>query len=213
MTNAEFVSDCSIPFIEYALTISYNTDTLGDQQPTTWEEFFDTEAMLGNRGFWDSASGGMFEAALLADGVVPDDLYLLDLGWAFAKLDTIKEGQIFYGAGDEPVQLLVSGEAPLIQAWNGRMFEAAQQGEPGANLAQEFMGHFVTDLEKQAANTEASAYSPFNADAFGLLDEEVAREMLTCPENAEKIAASIDYDYWAENYDEVPERFNGWKLQ
>lgn len=233
--NPDFVSECSIPLFQYAFTIAYNTDTFSDAHPTTWEEFFDTEMFPGKRGFWDSASGGIFEAALLADGVAPEELYPLDLDRAFVKLDSVKDDLIFYGTGDEQVQLLASGEAPLVQAWNGRVFDAAEQGEPVANewnehflshdniaipagypnadLAQQFMGDFVNDLEAQAANTEASSYAPVNDEALDLVDEDVVKEMPTYPDNAEKAATNIDYGYWAENYDEVTERFNEWKLQ
>lgn len=233
--NPEFVSDCAIPNLQYAFTIAYNTDKFADDHPETWEEFFDTEAFPGKRGFWKYATGGIFEAALLADGVEPADLYPLDIDRAFEKLDTIKDDLVFYDTGDQQVQLLASGEAPLVQAWNGRIFQAAEEGQPVANewgehflsydtfvipkgypnadLAQDFLGHFVTDLEGQAADVEASAYAPVNDEAMELVSEEYAEALPTHPDNADDLATVIDYGYWAENYDSVAERFNEWLAQ
>lgn len=230
--NPAFVSECAIPNLQYAFNIAYNTDTFKDEHPTTWAEFFDTEKFPGKRGFWKYATGGIFEAALLADGVKPEELYPLDIDRAFKKLDTIKEDTVFYETGDQQVQLLATGEAPLVQAWNGRVSQAAKAGEPVANeynqhfisydtvvipkgypnadLAMEFLGHFVKDLEGQAADAKASGYAPVNDKAMELIDEAVAAELPTSEQNAEMLATPIDYGYWAENYDAVAERFNKW---
>ncbi|WP_435742385.1 ABC transporter substrate-binding protein [Nocardioides sp. SYSU DS0663] len=233
--DQEFVSECAIPMLQYAFNIAYNTDAFPEDHPTTWEEFFDTEQFPGKRGFWKYATGGIFEAALLADGVAPENLYPLDIDRAFAKLDTIKDDLVFYDTGDQQVQLLASGEAPLVQAWNGRIRQAAKAGEPVANeynqhllsydtfvipkgydnteLAQQFLGHFVTDLEGQAEDARTSGYAPVNDEALELIEPDVASELPTSPENTELRATAIDYGYWAENYDEVSERFNQWLAQ
>ena len=230
--DPEFVSECAIPNLQYAFTIAYNTDVFPNGHPTTWEEFFDVEKYPGKRGFWKYVTGGIFEAALLADGVPADQLYPLDIDRAFRKLDSIKEHLVFYETGDQQVQLLASGEAPLVQAWNGRVFQAAKEGQPVANewnqhflsydqvvipkgypnadLAQQWMAHFVKDLEGQAADTEASAYAPINDEALKLVDPEVVAELPTAEQNAAKRALVIDYEYWAEHYDEIAERFNEW---
>lgn len=230
--NPEFVNDCAIPNLQYAFNISYNTDVFPDAHPTTWAEFFDTKKFPGKRGFWRYATGGIFEAALLADGVAADDLYPLDIDRAFAKLDTIKDDLVFYDTGDQQVQLLASGEAPLVQAWNGRVYDAAKQGQPVANefgehllsydqvtipkgypnadLAMKWMGDFVGDLKGQAADADATAYSPVNDKALSLVADDVLAELPTAPKNDGSRAAVIDYVYWAKNNDAVSERFNEW---
>jgi putative spermidine/putrescine transport system substrate-binding protein len=232
MLDDQFLAECGIPVMQYAFTIAYNTEKFADAHPTTWEEFFDTEKFPGKRGFWKYATGGIFEAALLADGVAPEDLYPLDLDRAFAKLDTIKDDLVFYDTGDQQVQLLASGEAPLVQAWNGRVFHAAQEGQPVANewndhflsyehivipkgypnadLAMEFMNDFLKDLEGQAKSAETTAYAPPNDEALQHVDAELAKELPTSPENADKRGLVMDYKYWAENYADVSERFNNW---
>jgi putative spermidine/putrescine transport system substrate-binding protein len=228
----EMVTDCAIPILEYAFTIGYNTDVFPDEHPTTWAEFFDTEKFPGKRGFWKYATGAMFEAALLADGVDPDDLYPLDIDRAFKKLDTIKDSIVFYETGEQQQQLVASGEAPLIQAWNGRIYSAAKEGQPVANewgehllsydqliipkgsqnadTVQKWAAWFVEHPEAQAGYSNATAYSPVTEEALDLIDEDVLPYLPSAPENADKQAAIIDYSYWAEHYDEVSERLNEW---
>ena len=226
------VSECSVPVLEYAFTIGYNTDTFPDAHPTTWAEFFDTKKFPGKRGFWKYATGAMFEAALLADGVAPEDLYPLDIDRAFKKLDTIKDDIVFYETGEQQQQLVSSGEVPLIQAWNGRIYAAAKAGQPVANEwnehlvsydqwiipkgspqadnAQNWLAHYVKDLKGQAEYANATAYAPVSEGALEYVDPEVAKELPTYPENAAKMSVIVDYGYWAEHYDEVSEKLNEW---
>jgi putative spermidine/putrescine transport system substrate-binding protein len=233
--NPEMVTDCAIPVLEYAFTIGYNTDTFADDHPTSWAEFFDTEQFPGKRGFWKYATGAMFEAALLADGVAPDALYPLDIDRAFAKLDTIKDDIVFYETGEQQQQLVSTGEVPLIQAWNGRIYSAAQEGQPvanewnehllsydqliipkgagGADLAQEWAGWYATHPEAQAGYSNATAYGPISEEAMEYIDDDVLPYLPSAPENAAKRATIIDYAYWAENYDEVSERLNEWAAE
>ncbi|MDV8070702.1 ABC transporter substrate-binding protein [Rhodococcus sp. IEGM 1366] len=232
--DPRFVSDCAVPNLLYAFTIAYNTKTFSDVHPTTWAEFFDTEKFPGKRGFWNYATGGMFEAALLADGVAPDQLYPLDIDRAFRKLDTIKNDIVFYDTGDEQAQLVASGEAPLVQAWSGRIDQAAQEGQPIANewgqnfisydqvaipkgypnteLAMSWMTNFLGDVEGQARDAERSLFAPVNPAALDKVPADVARKLSTYPANISKSAGTIDYSYWAEHYNEVSERLNSWVL-
>ena len=231
----EQMGECSIPNLQYAFTIGYNTDEFGDNHPKTWEEFFDTEKFPGKRAFWKSATGGIFEAALLADGVAPKDLYPLDIDRAFDKLDTIKDDIVFYDTGDQMTQMLASGEAPLIQAWNGRISEAAEAGEPVANewnqhfitydqvaipkgyantdLAQDWMEWFLTNPKAQAKDAEASGYGPASPTAMEYVPEEAAKSLPAHESHESQSALTVDYDYWAENYDKVTEELNAWMAQ
>ncbi|MHA3683022.1 ABC transporter substrate-binding protein [Leucobacter sp. HY1908] len=231
----EFLSECGIPILQYAFTIAYNTDKFADAHPTTWAEFFDTEKFPGKRGFWKYATGGIFEAALLADGVAPADLYPLDLDRAFAKLDTIKDDIVWYDTGDQQVQLVASGEAPLVQAWNGRITQAAADGQPVANefgenlttyehvvipkgypnteLAEEWMVWFLSNPEAQGNQAVESGYGPASPLALEFVPEDVQAELAGSETVNSQAAATMDYGYWADNYGPVTERFNVWMAQ
>ncbi|HIY65626.1 MAG TPA: extracellular solute-binding protein, partial [Candidatus Agrococcus pullicola] len=226
------VTECSIPILYYTYNIAYNTDTFPDGHPTTWEEFFDTEEFPGKRGMWRSAAGAALETALLADGVAPEDLYPLDLDRAFEVLDSIREDIVWYDTGDEQIQLTASGETPLMQAWNGRMHAAAGEGMPVANefsenlityehlmipagsenkeLVEEWMIWYLNNMEAQASYAEASNYGVPSPNALELLDEETRDSLAGSDVVNDQAAAVMDYDYWAENFAEVTERFNVW---
>jgi putative spermidine/putrescine transport system substrate-binding protein len=231
----EQMNDCAIPILQYTFSIAYNTDKFADAHPTTWAEFFDTKKFPGKRGFWKYATGGIFEAALLADGVKPENLYPLDIDRAFKKLDTIKDDIVWYDTGDQQVQLVASGEAPLVQAWNGRISQAAAEGEPVANeygqnlvsydqavipkgypnaaKAQEWMAWFLGNAKAQAADVQASGYGPASPDAVALVPKDVQDEVAGGDNVDSQSAATIDYNWWADNYDKVTERFNTWITQ
>jgi putative spermidine/putrescine transport system substrate-binding protein len=231
--KSELVTDCAVPLLEYAFTIAYNTKKFSAaNHPKTWAEFFDTKRFPGKRGFWKYATGAMFEAALLADGVPADKLYPLDLDRAFKKLDTIKKDIVFYETGEQQQQLLASGEAPLVQGWNGRIFSAAKEGQPVANewnehllsydqiviptgyanadLAQDWIGWFLTNPKAQAGYSNETGYSPVNDAALEFVEAAALKELPSAKDNAAKRAAIIDYGYWAKNYDPVTERMNEW---
>ena len=226
------MGECAIPILQYTFSIAYNSKTFADKHPTTWKEFFDTAAFPGKRGFWKYATGGIFEAALLADGVAPDQLYPLDLPRAFKKLDTIKDDIVWYDTGDQQTQLVASGEAPLVQAWNGRITKAASEGQsvandygqnlisydqavipkgyPNAELAADWMVWFLGNPQAQADDAVASGYGPVSSAAIGLVPEADRKDLAGSDEVAKDSAGLIDYGYWAENYDSVTEQLNNW---
>jgi len=231
----EQIGECAIPILQYSFTIAYNTKTFSGDHPKTWAEFFDTRRFPGKRGFWKYATGGMFEAALLADGVKPDELYPLDIDRAFKKLETIKKDIVFYDTGDQMTQMLASGEAPLVQAWSGRIYQARQEGEKVANewnenlvsydqiavpkgypnkeLAFQWMRWFLDNPKAQAADADASIYGPASENALQYVSADVRKELPGHPANAEKAIGLVNYDYWAEHYDSVTERLNAWIAQ
>lgn len=236
LVKPELVNECAVPVLEYAFTIAYNTEKFSkDNHPTTWKEFFDTAKFPGKRGFWKYATGAMFEVALLADGVPADKLYPLDIDRALKKLDTIKKNIVFYETGEQQQKLVSSGEVPLIQAWNGRIFSAAKAGQPVANewnehllsydqlvipagsaqadTAQDWIGWYLKNPEAQAGYSNETGYGPVSEEALKFIKPDVLKELPSSPENAPKRSAIVDYGYWAENYDKVTERLNEWIAQ
>ncbi len=233
--SEEQITECGIPNLQYTFSIAYNTDKFAGSHPKTWAEFFDTKKFPGKRGFWKYATGGIFEAALLADGVAADDLYPLDIDRAFKKLDTIKKDIVWYDTGDQQTQLVASGEAPLVQAWNGRITQAAEEGQPVANeygenlvsydqvvipkgysntkLATEWMMWFLDNQQAQADDSALSGYGPASAEAVKLVPAAKRKDLAGDPNVSDKSAATIDYVYWAKNYDTVTEKLNGWIAQ
>jgi putative spermidine/putrescine transport system substrate-binding protein len=233
LVKAQLTSECAVPVLEYAFTIGYNTKTYSAQNhPRTWAEFFDTQKFPGKRGFWKYATGAIFEAALLADGVPADKLYPLAIERALAKLDTIKKDIVWYETGAQQQELVSSGETPLIQAWNGRIFRAAKAGQPAAQewnqhilsydqlvipkgsehaaTAQEWIGWYLRSPQAQAGYSNETGYGPVSEAAMEYIKPEIAAELPGSTQNATKRAAIMDYGYWAVNYDAVTARLNEW---
>ena len=130
----------------------------------------------------------MIEAALLADGVPPANLYPLDLDRAFKKLDTIKGDIIWWSSGAQSQQLLASAEASFGSFWNGRLTALAADGMPvetswdqnitaadslvvpkGAQnkaKAMQFIA-YATSPKAQAEMAAATGYAPINLEFAG----------------------------------------------
>lgn len=157
---------------------------------------------------------------------------------AFAKLDTIKDSSIFWEAGAQPPQLLADGEVVMTTAYNGRIFNAmaaegkpfevvwdAQvfdmdlwvmpKGAPNKEAALDFLA-FSTATEQLAAQASWISYGPARKSSAPLVGHydgkpelEMSPHMPTAPENFGTAIAN-DFEFWADNQDELNERFNTW---
>jgi putative spermidine/putrescine transport system substrate-binding protein len=106
----------------YSIQLAYNTDKV-KQAPSGWADFFDLQKFPGKRGVMDYSAGGIFEIALLADGVSPDHLYPLDIDRAIRKLNTIKSSLVFWQSGAQSEDLVGSGEVSMVMTYNARAFD------------------------------------------------------------------------------------------
>lgn len=66
------------PISSYSTVIGYSTEAFPDGGPTNWKEFWDVKEFPGPRSMRNHPIDNL-EAALLADGVAPEELYPLDL--------------------------------------------------------------------------------------------------------------------------------------
>lgn len=157
---------------------------------------------------------------------------------AFAKLDSIKDSVVWWEAGAQPPQLLADGEVAMTTAYNGRIFNAVAgedkpfeivwdgqvwdldlwvvpKGAPNKDLAMEFVA-FSTATEQLAAQASYISYGPARMSSAPLVgsystkpDLDMGPQMPTAPENF-KNALQNDFEFWADNTDELNERFNAW---
>ncbi|WLR52026.1 ABC transporter substrate-binding protein [Bacillus tianshenii] len=228
------VTDHTIGLQLYFTNIAYNTEAFAEgTQPKTWAEFWDTDKFPGARSLYRSPMGTL-ESALLADGVKPDELYPLDVERALKSLDKVKgDIKTWWDAGAQPPQLLATKEVVASAAWNGRISAAQEEGSnvanefgealmmstswiipkgaPNKELAQEFIA-FAMQAEQQAEYSKLIDYAPTNQQALELLPEDV-KERLGQTEEQLASQVPIDTKYWAENFEEVNERFNAWLLE
>ncbi|MFD1210714.1 ABC transporter substrate-binding protein [Arthrobacter sp. GCM10027362] len=214
-----------------ATVVAYNTDKISGT-PHSFADLFDTKTFPGKRTFYRSVSSGVLEAALIADGVAPKDLYPLDLDRAFAKLDTIKKDIIWWETGAASQSMLASGEAAMGLVWVGRAVDAAKtdgapvkvsydqwlqiddywgipKGAKNAELSNKLI-NCMNDKKKQVAWSQLMVYGPVNKEAAK--DPTVTSEVNRPTNHLEK-QIKVDDDYWAANYAKIAERFNDWIAQ
>lgn len=233
-----------VPSLIFAVKMAYDkAATGGDLQ--SWADFWDTEQFPGERALGDTAASlaaGTMEAALLADGVKPEDLYPLDIDRAFAKLDELKPDILkFWTSGAESVQLLIDEQVSAVAAWDGRINDAVDNGAenvdsswdqallqvnywmipdgaPNTENAQKFI-EFASQPEQQAAFAELVTYAPGNAKAYDLIPEERQALLPTAPEHRAD-AIVVDNEFWNSESpsgkpwnEEIVDRWQTWLSQ
>ncbi len=156
---------------------------------------------------------------------------------AFAKLDTIKDQVIWWTKGSQPMQLLSDGEVVFGTGYNGRLFQAIEVDKQpikmlwdgqaiqldgwvvpkGAPHKKEIMKYlrFASDTQRNADQAKFISYGPLRASAAKLVGKhadlgiDMAPHMPTAPENI-KGAFFYDFLWWADNKDDMSERFEAW---
>ncbi|MBP1995403.1 ABC transporter substrate-binding protein [Paenibacillus eucommiae] len=229
----EFVSDYGIGAYLFYVPIAYSlSDYSEDNHPKTWSEFWDTQKFPGKRSLWSIPQITM-EQALLADGVKKEELYPLDIDRAFKSLDKIKKNvSVFWKNGDQPAQALVGGDASLATGYNGRLMNARKDGVPigieynqvtvggdawvipkgskNKDLAMKFIA-FATEPEQQANLSKINDIAPANKKSYELLSEEDKTRLGI--KGTEQSQVIINMEYWAENYDQINERYQKWMME
>ncbi|HSL33206.1 MAG TPA: ABC transporter substrate-binding protein [Candidatus Limnocylindrales bacterium] len=221
--------DYRVPDITYGVVLAYNTDVTAGKVPEGWADYFDTTKIPGKRGAWDYSEGGMFEFALMADGVAPDKLYPLDLERATAKLDTIKDEIVFWTSGAGSQELIGSGELAMTMIWNGRGWSAKNvdnkpveiqwnqqivtadylvvpKGSPNKEAAMRFIAYTIC-AENNAKPSQYIPYGPTNKNSTP--DPSKVPDLSVS--NADENSAYFDDEYLIENYDEIEAAWQAWK--
>jgi putative spermidine/putrescine transport system substrate-binding protein len=241
LDRAKFIGgdlqDCAVPTIVYSTVIAYDTTKL-NPGPTTIADLFDLQKFPGKRALQKNPFVNL-EWALIADGVPPAEVYKVlntpeGVDRAFKKLDTIKSEVIWWEAGAQPPQILADGQASIVSAWNGRIYNAVvadkkpfkivwdqqgldwdwwaiPKGTPKLDEAYKFIS-FASSPEPQAEQTKYISYGPANMDAVPNIDPAVLPNLPTAPDNM-KTALVVDPVFWADKGEELRERFNAWLAQ
>jgi putative spermidine/putrescine transport system substrate-binding protein len=117
-----YASKYRVANVIYSVLLAFNTDKV-KATPRGWADFFDLAKFPGKRGVMDYSAGGIFEIALLADGVAPDHLYPLDIDRAIKRLNTIKSSLVFWESGAQSEDLVGSGEVAMVMIYNTRAYD------------------------------------------------------------------------------------------
>ncbi|WP_439366082.1 extracellular solute-binding protein [Bradyrhizobium sp. DASA03005] len=224
--------DDYVSYDMYVQGVAWNPAKYGPgKHPSTFAEFFDVKKFPGRR-LLRKNPGAALEAALLADGVAPKDVYPLDLNRAFRVLDRIKSNIVWAQTNPQLISFLQTGEADFGSCYAGRVKLTADPGG-GVPLAFSFEQNLINDdclaIIKGAPNKENAskliAYilrpevqarfenlvvcKPVSKKAATMLSPEV-NKWLPNPNSPNNLI--IDGAYWADNYDAVNPIFQEWLL-
>jgi putative spermidine/putrescine transport system substrate-binding protein len=235
------LTECGAGTIVWSTIIAYDKTKFPGDKPSKLADFFDLKKFPGVRALKKSPVANL-EFALMADGVPPEKVYDVlstkeGVERAFAKLDTIKDSLIWWDAGAQPPQMLADGEAVMVSAYNGRIFNAQVKenkpfviiwdgqhfnvdyyviikGTKNLKVAMDFV-KFATDTQRGADQAKWISYGPARKSSVPLISTYVGTDinmgphMPTAPENF-KTAIPNNAEWWADNQDEMIKRLNVW---
>jgi len=225
-------SECGVGAVGWSIVIGYNAN-LVKQAPRSWADFWDVKTYPGKRAMRRSPQYAL-EAALLADGVAPEELYATlakkeGVDRAFRKLEALKPHIQWWEAGSQPPEWLARGEVAMSTSYVGRLLEARAENAPVSfGWAGSFYSvdswaivdgskreadayaflDYATGAKAQAAFSEIQPVAPVNQKAAALLKP----ERLAIMPIGDKISQGIVFSdtFWVENLDPLTERFNAW---
>lgn len=228
------VTECGTPANVVSIVLAYDGNVLADG-PKTWADVFDTKKFPGKRGFRSGPKMNL-EFALMADGVAPADVYRVlatkeGVDRAFAKLDTIKDDIVWWTSGNQPMQLLGSGEVAMTTSYNGRIGAANREnnrdfrimwdgnilnidswvilkGTPNKDAAIKLV-EFLGRTDRQVEWPAKLGYGVGNVEAQKQLPVELASKLPTSPDHL-AVGLKLDANFWINNIDALNERFAAW---
>ena len=156
---------------------------------------------------------------------------------AFKKLDTIKSQIVWWDAGAQPPQLLNDGEVVMAVSFASRilgpilddkkpfgiLYDGLQydidtwmvpKGTPNKAEAFEFI-KFASGADRMAALASLGGFAPARQSAISLVGDnptsgvDMKQYMLTDPKYQAN-GVQINSQFWADNLDDLKDRFNSW---
>jgi putative spermidine/putrescine transport system substrate-binding protein len=206
----------------FSYVIAYDAKKFGANPPKNMADFFDVKKFPGKRSLYKWGAG-MWEAALLADGVAPEKLYPLDLKRAHDKIAAFKANVVSYwGGGAESQQVMLSGDASMALIWSTRasLLDQDPAGQvkfiwdqglisPGAlaviknnpggkDAAMKFIAS-ASDPQKQLVMFNLLGQGPANPATDALIPADKKKYNPVDPANMAKQVA-LDMPWYADNY-------------
>jgi putative spermidine/putrescine transport system substrate-binding protein len=231
------VSKCGVGTIIWAVVVAYNADTIKGSAPATAKDFWDVNRWPGKRAMRQGPTVNI-EFAMMADEVPPQDVYKElrkpgGIDRAFRKLNQIKPHVVWWKAGAQAPEWLITGNAVMALAYNGRVTKAVEEGKnlkmiwdnalydadayvipaksPNVDLAYKFI-KFASDPARQAKVSEMFAYGPTARAASGFIRPE-RNAVLPAGDNVKTglhIGSDEAREFWGDNLEDITARWNTW---
>ena len=237
------ISPCFIPQIVYSTTFGYRTDLVATAPTSIEDVFdtgkIPGKRSLEKKPI-NNVEWALLADGVSADDVY--DLLSTPEGvaQALAKLDTIKDEVVWWTRGSQPTQLLADGEVVMASGYNGRLFSAIEEegqpiammwdwqvfdidgwvlpkGGPHQEIVLELV-KFATDTQRLADQAKYIPYGPARKSSALLVGKhaelgiEMGPHMPTDPDNS-KTTLLFNYEWWADNQDDLNEQFASWVEQ
>ena len=237
------ISECFVPQIVYSTVFGYRKDLVSRPMSSICDIFdlksFPGKRSLEKKAInnveWALICDGVAPAMVY-------DVLATSAGVdrALAKLDTIKSNVVWWTAGAQTPQLLADGEVIVGSTYNGRLFALIEeQKQPVAMLwdwqvfdldgwvvpkgtknkaeVMKFL-RFATDTQRLADQAKFISYGPTRASSAPMVGKhatlgiDMAPHMPTDPDTA-KTTLLLNYEFWADNRDDLDAKFNAWLLR
>ena len=184
---------CGIGAFAWSHVMAIDRTQFKKDKPRSLADVFDTKRFPGKRALIKDPRF-LLEAALMADGALPGEVYGLlataeGQNRALAKLAELGDEILWVNSSKEAIEAVASGDAAIAQAFSGRVFFAVARGLPldiiwdgqiysmtywaiptkstRQELAREFL-RFATEPQQLAAIAQRFPYGPTRTSALAL---------------------------------------------
>ncbi len=223
-------TDCGLGVLMHATVLAWDRGKV--QGSLNWADFWDVVKVPGKRALQAGARGNL-EFALLADGVLPADIYRVlrtpaGVDRALRKLLQLRPYLVWWRTPEEALHILRNGEALMASMPAPLVITANQQGaqlamQPAGGLVQiEYLAitrnspnqadalkllAFAADPARQAMLPEQGAWAGL---AKGASDKLPADQAARSPGTAAALASEVllDAAFWRENDEKLTARFD-----
>ena len=208
----------------FSSVLAYDSAKFPQGGPTNWADFWDLRRFPGTRLMRRDALGSL-DAAQMALGKDPANLYPLDIRACLRKVQELRRNAVYWNSGSESEQFLRTGEAVMGQIWhtrasvleretNGRikfiwpqgLLQAGifvmPRGNAGGEMAQRLLASMLAKPEPQVGLLGFLGNGPTNPRAAALVPAELRRFNPTDPENA-RVQVVLDGNWWGQNYQQA----------
>ncbi|SHI80855.1 putative spermidine/putrescine transport system substrate-binding protein [Roseomonas rosea] len=208
----------------FSSVLAYDSSKFPNGAPQSWADFYDLRKFPGTRLMRRDALA-VLDAAQMALGKDPRNLYPLDTRACLNKLKEIRRNAVFWANGSESEQFLRTGEAVMGQIWHTRAKVLEQEtngrikfiwnqgllqagifviprGAPGGANTQRLLASMLANPEPQVELLKFLGNGPTNPRAAALVPEEFKRFNPTDPANAVQ-QVTLDGNWWGDNYTQL----------
>lgn len=223
-----------VGILYWSMNIVYNRDRFPDGGPTTWKQVWDHAIANPKRvALFGPRPNYVLEAALLADGVPPDQLYPLTerkIDQAYASLDLVRDKVLWYEGGAQGERYFTENQIDVAMYYGGEAYGLVDKGEPlevvwnqgiytrdywmiPANApnregALELL-RFALGPQRQAEMARRTGNGPVTEESVALLEPKFRARMASVePQKSQQL--SYDWEWWGEHDDEQLTRWTEW---